>query len=78
MVLDNDLRILLPPERAVAALERVIALHQAQDLLDRDLAVVDMRLGDRPTIRLNPTALASLRGDAAMPEAAAAPIEEDH
>ena len=78
MVLDTDLRILLPPEGAVAALERVIALHQAQEMLDRDVAVVDMRLGDRPTLRLNPLALVTLRGTTAVAESSVAPIEEDH
>jgi len=61
LVLDRDQRILLPTDRPVRALERVIALHQARDLLDRDIAVVDMRNPGRPTIRLNAPALASLR-----------------
>jgi cell division protein FtsQ len=74
MVLDGDARILLPAEEPVAALERVIALHQAQDMLDRDIAVVDMRLGDRPTLRLNPGALAQLRPDLAE-TLAATPLE---
>jgi cell division protein FtsQ len=79
MVLDNDQRILLPSDRPVQALERVIALHQAQEMLDRDIAVVDMRLGDRPTLRLNPPALATLRAAATgAPASAAAPIPEDH
>ncbi|TNC52954.1 FtsQ-type POTRA domain-containing protein [Rubellimicrobium rubrum] len=80
MVLDNDQRILLPSEEPVLALERVMALHQAQEMLDRDLAVVDLRLGDRPTLRLNPPALATLRAAAASPgsSTAAAPIPEDH
>jgi cell division protein FtsQ len=75
MVLDGDARILLPPEEPVAALERVIALHRAQDMLERDIAVVDMRLGDRPTLRLNPGALAALRPDLAE-TLAATPLED--
>ncbi len=51
-VLDRDQRILLPETGAVQALERVIALSEAQDMLERDLLVVDMRLAARPTIRL--------------------------
>lgn len=82
MVLDGDLRILLPTERPVQALERVIALHQAQEMLDRDVAVVDMRIGDRPTIRLGPTALGTLKNVNTAAVAATgvpgAPIEEDH
>ena len=76
MVLDEDARILLPAEGAVAALERVIALHQAQEMLDRDIATVDMRLGERPTLRLNPPALAQLRPE--MVAAAEAPLLEDN
>ena len=39
------------------ALERVIALSEAQDMLQRDVAVVDMRLGQRPTLRMNEPAV---------------------
>jgi len=35
------------------ALERVIALEGAQDVLTRDVARVDMRLGKRPTVQMN-------------------------
>jgi cell division protein FtsQ len=71
-VLDTDARVLLPEEGAVPALERVIALHQAQDMLDRDVAVVDMRLGDRPTLRVGPAAMALMRPELAQAAAAAA------
>jgi len=57
VVLDRDQRILLPEEKPVQALERVMALHQAQDMLERDLAAVDMRLAARPTIRMNQQAV---------------------
>ena len=60
VVLDRDQRILLPAEGAVAALDRVIVLQQASDLLDRDVAVVDMRNADRPTIRVNREAAGAL------------------
>ncbi|WP_375691397.1 cell division protein FtsQ/DivIB [Pseudooceanicola sp. LIPI14-2-Ac024] len=56
VVLDRGQRILLPEAEPVRALERVIALHQAQEMLDRDVAAVDMRLAHRPTIRMNPEA----------------------
>ena len=52
VVLDRDQRILLPTEAPVRALERVIALSEAQDMLERDVAVIDMRLADRPTLRM--------------------------
>jgi cell division protein FtsQ len=61
MVLDRDQRILLPGQDPVAALNRVIALDQAQDMLARDLSIVDMRLPRRPTIRLAQPATADIR-----------------
>jgi cell division protein FtsQ len=61
LVLDNGQRILLPTDAPVTALERVIALEQAQEMLSRDVAIVDMRNGDRPTLRLSPMAAAILR-----------------
>lgn len=52
LVLDHDQRILLPERDPVPALERVIALDRAEDLLSRAVALVDMRLSHRPTVRL--------------------------
>ncbi len=40
------------------ALERVIALDKAQDMLERDVARVDMRLRQRPTVQMNEAATA--------------------
>jgi cell division protein FtsQ len=57
VVLDRDQRIQLPAVGPVRALERVIVLNQVQDMLERDLVVVDMRLADRPTIRMNEAAV---------------------
>lgn len=57
MVLDRDQRILLPETGAVAALERVIAWQEAQEMLDRDVLVVDLRDADRPTLRLSRSAM---------------------
>ncbi|MEH6752046.1 MAG: cell division protein FtsQ/DivIB [Paracoccaceae bacterium] len=57
VVLDRDQRILLPEDAPVQALERVIALGQVHEMLERDLAVVDMRLAARPTIRMNAAAV---------------------
>lgn len=57
VVLTRDQRILLPEQGAVQALERVIALNQAQDMLGRDLMSVDMRIAERPTIRLSQKAV---------------------
>ncbi len=58
VVLDRGQRILLPEFGALQALERVIALEKAQDLLERDVAQVDMRLRQRPTVQMNAPATA--------------------
>jgi cell division protein FtsQ len=52
VVLDRGQRIMLPEVGARAALERAIALEQSQDLLSRDVQVVDLRNPARPTLRL--------------------------
>lgn len=56
VVLDRDQRILLPTTGAVSALERVIMLEGAREVLSRDVARVDLRLKSRPTVRMNATA----------------------
>ncbi len=61
MILDRNQRILLPEAKPVAALERLIALDQANDLLGRDVLAVDLRTDHRPTLRLAPTALNQMR-----------------
>lgn len=61
IVLDRGQRIMLPVEGPVPALERIIALDQAQDLLARDVIAIDLRLKDRPVLRLAPYAQAELR-----------------
>lgn len=59
LVLDRGQRILLPEENPVRALERVIVLNESRDMkmLDRDISTVDMRLVDRPTLRMREDAL---------------------
>ncbi len=61
LVLDGGQSILLPEAGAVQALEAAIALHQARDLLGRDVVLVDMRRPARPTVRLGADAAGSLR-----------------
>jgi cell division protein FtsQ len=61
VVLDRDQRLMLPAENPVAALERLIALDQAEDLLSRDILSVDLRLASRPVLRLAPFALSESR-----------------
>jgi cell division protein FtsQ len=61
LVMDRNQRILLPAENPVRAIEGLIALDAAQDLLARDVLVVDLRSEVRPSIRLAPNALTELR-----------------
>lgn len=61
VVLDREQQILLPERDAIPALERLIALHEARDMLDRDIALVDLRNPNRPTLRLNGTAIAEMQ-----------------
>lgn len=60
VVLDREQRILLPETDAVQALERVIAMDQAVDMLERDLMAVDLRLPQRPTLRMTDGAVQEL------------------
>jgi cell division protein FtsQ len=52
LVLDRDQVVRLPEEAPVEALGRVMALHAGEDLLGRDLTVVDLRDPRRPMLRL--------------------------
>lgn len=61
MVLDRDQRLMLPADRPVQALERLLALDQAEDLLARDLAAIDLRNEHRPILRLGEDALLEAR-----------------
>lgn len=56
LVLDRGQTIQLPEIAPVAALAQVLALDQAQDLLERDMTVIDMRTPRRPTLRLTQAA----------------------
>ena len=61
VVLDRNQRILLPADRPVRAMERLLALDKAEQLFARDILAIDMRNGDRPAIRLAPFAFAEMR-----------------
>ncbi|MEO0400832.1 MAG: cell division protein FtsQ/DivIB [Pseudomonadota bacterium] len=56
VILDRNQRIMLPSVDPVQALERVIALDGVDEILARDVARIDLRLRDRPTVRMNATA----------------------
>lgn len=61
VVLDREQRIMLPETGAARALARVIAWNGAEDMLERDLMVVDMRNTARPTLRLAPGAVQEMQ-----------------
>lgn len=57
VVLDRGQRIMLPEAEALSALERMIALDSAQDLLARDISHIDFRNARRPVLRMAETAI---------------------
>ena len=61
VVLDRGQTIMLPENGAVTALRKVLTLHASEDLLNRDVVVVDMRNPDRPVLRLSENAVQELR-----------------
>lgn len=60
VMLDREQIIQLPVNDPVPALERVLALHSARDVLGRDIKVIDMRDGRRPVLRLSVSAVDEL------------------
>lgn len=61
MVLDRGQRLMLPETEPIAALDRMIALNEAQDMLSRDIAAVDMRNPNRAVLRMTADAANALR-----------------
>lgn len=61
IVLDRGQRILLPETDAVRTVGHVIAMQMTQDVLSRDISVMDMRDTRRPIIRLSDAALEARR-----------------
>ncbi len=61
IVLDRDQRVMLPEEDAVRTVEHVMAMQITQDVLSRDISVMDMRDTRRPILRLSEAALEERR-----------------
>ncbi|MEJ1992070.1 MAG: cell division protein FtsQ/DivIB [Maritimibacter sp.] len=61
LVLSNDRTIMLPETEPESALDLVLALDHAQDLLSRDVSYIDMRNPKRPTLRLDAPAVETFR-----------------
>lgn len=61
IILDRNQRILLPETDPVLATEKAMAIDAAEELLARDLAVIDLRNAERPTLRLTAGAVQAMR-----------------
>ena len=61
LVLDRGQRVMLPEARPAQALDQVIALDQAQDVLAREVTRIDMRNPRRPTLRMGAGAADAMR-----------------
>jgi len=60
LLLDRDQVVMLPEAQPRVAVERVMALDAAQDLLARDLETIDFRNLRRPVLRLTQNAMDAL------------------
>jgi cell division protein FtsQ len=63
LLLQNGIDVELPEIDVASALDRLVALDRDKKLLSRDIALVDLRLPDRVTVRLSDAA-AQAREDA--------------
>lgn len=68
VVLDRGQRIMLPTDRPLPALQKVLAIDREDGLLSRDVVAVDMRDPSRPVLRMGLTAQNTLRRAAGLPE----------
>ncbi len=57
MLLESGVRIALPEEAPRAALARLLVLDRIHDLLARRISRVDLRVAERPVVRVAPAAL---------------------
>ncbi|WP_275783490.1 cell division protein FtsQ/DivIB [Pararhizobium gei] len=58
LMLDNGITIKLPEHDLERAMQVLSTMEEGQQLLDRDIAAVDLRLEDRTTVQLTPEAAA--------------------
>ena len=62
VALSGGQTLMLPEDGPVEAMDRIVALDGAGDVLSRDVLHLDFRNPDRPTARLGPDAIAQRRG----------------
>ena len=63
--LKNGIDVRLPEEDPALALERLVALDRAKQIMSRDLTVIDLRAPDRVSVGLSDEAAAALKQKAA-------------
>ena len=61
LILENNLRIMLPQREFLAAFDRLMLMNEAGSLLSGKLSNIDMRLVERPTVRVDTVSVDPLR-----------------
>ncbi len=75
---DNGSIVRLPENGADTAWHRLAAMEKAEGLLERDIVSVDMRLGDRTTVRLTSEAAQAKRDEEAAAAKAAKALKDNN
>ncbi len=74
---DNGSIVRLPESGADAAWHRLATVEKTEGVLERDIVSVDMRLGDRTTVRLTPEAAQAKRDEEAAAAKAAKALKDN-
>jgi cell division protein FtsQ len=61
MILHDGPKVMLPGDAPLDAVGYFVSLDEAQEVSERDVAQIDLRLMSRPTLRLKPDALETLK-----------------
>ncbi|MBB4953216.1 cell division protein FtsQ [Agrobacterium vitis] len=77
LYLDNGVVVKLPEDDVGEALKRLARMETEQQLLERDIAAVDLRLVDRMTVQLTPEALVRRQAAVAARAKAIAKLEKE-
>ena len=60
LVLDNNLRIMLPQREFLAAFDRLMVMNKSSSLFSNQLSSIDMRIVERPTVRVGAVSMEPL------------------
>ena len=63
LILDNNFRIMLPQREFLAAFDRMMLMNDSGSLFSGHLSSIDMRLIERPTVRLCRASIDTLRNN---------------